>query len=125
MHTLGKATFGAIALAAALAFGGLASTPAAADAVNGKAAAAKTAKAAGDTDFSSQRWRYRRYGYVRPFPEVYPYRYGYVRPRPYYYRPYYYASPYGVPYRPVYYRPYYAPGPFFGVGFGFGPRAYW
>ena len=107
MHTLGKVTFGAIALAAALAFGGLASTPAAADAVNGKAA--KTAKAAGDTDFSSQRYRYRRYGYVRPFPGAYPYRYGYVRPRPYYYRPYYYGSPYvspyAVPYRPVYYRP--------------------
>ena len=123
MYAIGKVTFGAIAVAAALAVGGLASTTAAAEAVNGKAPA-KSAKAASDTDFSAQRWRYRRYGYVRPFPGVYPYRYGY-RPRPYYYRPYYYGAPYGYPYRPVYYRPYYAPGPFFGVGFGFGPRYYW
>ena len=124
MAILGKVTFGALAIAATLAFSGVASTPAAADAVNGKAAPAKSAKAAGDTDFSSQHWRYRRYGYARPFP-VYPYRYGYYRPRPYYYRPYYYGSPYAVPYRPVYYRPYYAPGPFSSVGFGFGPRHYW
>ena len=117
MDTLGKVTFGALAIAATLAFSGVASTPAAAEAVNGKAAA-KSAKAAADTDFSSQHWRYRRYGYARP--AVYPYRYGYYRPRPYYY-----ASPYAVPYRPVYYRPYYAPGPYFGVGFGFGPRHYW
>ena len=123
MNTLGRLAFGALAIAATLAFGGLASTPAAAEAVNGKTALAKSAKAAGDTDFSSQRWRHRRYGYVRPFPAVYPY--GTYRPRPYYYRPYYYAAPYAVPYRPVYYRPYYAPGPYRGVGFGFGPRHYW
>ena len=120
MYTPGKMTFGAIAVAATLAFGGLASTPAAAETVNGKVGAAKST-AVSDTDVSSR--RYRRYGYVRPFPPVYPYRYGYYRPRPYLYRPYYYASPY--PYRPVYYRPYYAPGPFLGVGFGFGPRHYW
>jgi hypothetical protein len=123
MDTFGKVTFGALAIAATLAFSGLASTPAAAEAVNGKVGA-KSARAAGDTDFSSQHWRYRRYGYVRP--RIYRYRYGYYRPRPYYY-----ASPYAVPYRPVYYRPYYAPapyyapGPYFGVGFGFGPRHYW
>jgi hypothetical protein len=114
MYTLGKMTLGAVAVAAALAFGGLASTPATAASANGKATPAKAA--ASDTDFSSH-WRHRRYGYVRPY--VYPYRYGYYRPRPYYYRPYAYAAPY------PYYRPYYAPPPFFGVSFGFGPRYYW
>jgi hypothetical protein len=117
MYTLGKVTFSAIAVAATLAFSGLASTPASAEA-SGKTGAAKAA--VGDTDFSAH-YRYRRYRYVRPY--VYPYRYGYYRPRPYYYQPYYYPAPYA--YRPVYYRPYYAPGPFFGIGFGFGPRHYW
>ena len=120
MSTLGKVTFGAIAVAATLTFGGFASRAEAAD----RKAGATTSKAAvSDTDVSA-RHRYRRYGYVRPFPAVYPYRYGYYRPRPYYYQqPYYYPAPYA--YRPVYYRPYYAPGPFLGIGFGFGPRAYW
>jgi len=115
MYTLGKVTLGAVAVAAALAFGGLASTPATAASENGKPTSTRATTS--DTDFSSQ-WRYRRYGY-RPY--VYPYRYGYLRPRPYYYRPYYYASPYPYPY----YRPYYAPRPFLGVGFGFGPRHYY
>jgi hypothetical protein len=116
MYTLGKVTFGAVAIAAALAFGGLASTPATAASANGKATSSKVA--ASDTEFSSH-WRYRRYGYYRP----YAYRYGYYRPRPYYYRPYAYA---GYPYYRPYYRPYYYnPGPVFSIGFGFGPRYYW
>lgn len=123
MDTFGKVTFGAVAVVAALTFGGLASTPAAAEPAN--VAAKSTKAAAGDTDFSAQR-RYRRYGLVRPFPQVYPYRYGYYRPRPVYYQPYPYAVPYAYPYAPVYYRPYYAPGPFIGVSFGgFGRRGYW
>ena len=120
--TLGKLTLGAVVIAAALMVGNLASSPAAA--ADGRVAAKPRLAAATDTEFSSQRWRYRRYGVVRPFPGVYPYRYAY-RPRPYYYRPYYYGAPYPYAYRPVYYRPYYAPPPFFGVGFGFGPRYYW
>ena len=119
MTTLSKMTFGAIAVAAALVFGSLAPSPAAAQSPGSKPVARVTAS---DTDFSAQ-WRYRRYGYVRP--AVYPYRYGYVRPRPYYYRPYYYANPYPYAYAPAYYQPYYAPGPFLGVGFGFGRRHYW
>ena len=107
MTTLSKMTFGAIAVAAALAFGGLAPSPAAAQSPGSKPVARATAS---DTDFSAQ-WRYRRYGYVRP--------------RPYYYRPYYYANPYPYAYAPAYYQPYYAPGPFLGVGFGFGRRHYW
>ena len=63
MNTLGRLAFGALAIAATLAFGGLASTPAAAEAVNGKTAPVKSAKAAGDTDFSAQRWRYRDNGH--------------------------------------------------------------
>lgn len=121
-ETRGKLTVGALAMAATLAFSGFAPTPAAA--ADGKAAAKATQVAANDTEFSSQHWRHRRYGLTRPFPGVYPYRYAY-RPRPHYYRPYYYAAPYPYAYRPVYYRPYYAPPPFFGVGFGFGPRYYW
>jgi hypothetical protein len=124
MDTPRKITLRAVAVAATLVLGGVASTPASAEASSDKVGAATSKAVVGDTDVSSHR-RYRRYGYVRPFPAVYPYRYGYYRPRPYFYRPSYYAAPYAYPYRPVYYRPYYAPAPFFGIGFGFGPRHYW
>ena len=107
-----KFTFGAIVVAAALAFasGTAAAAPAnnAANVANG----IESNHAAGATDISARR-HLRRYRYVRPYPYVYPPSYGYAYPPAYgYYRP-----------RPYYYRPYYGPGPFF--SFGFGPRRFW
>jgi hypothetical protein len=116
-----KHTFGAIAVAAALAFAGsIASTPANA-ASNGAAKATSDKQpTVSDTDISSHRRHWRSYGYVRPWRGAYPYAYSYYRPRPYYYRPYSYA--YYPP--PYYYRPY-RPAPVFSIGFGFGPRFFW
>jgi hypothetical protein len=117
-----KHTLGAIAVAAALAFaGGIASTSANAASSNGATkATSERQQTVSDTDISSHRRHWRRYGYVRPWRGAYPYRYSYYRPRPYYYRPYSYAS-YPPPY---YYRPY-RPAPIFSIGFGFGPRGFW
>jgi hypothetical protein len=107
-----KHTLGVFAVATALAFaGGMASMPANAASSNGATKATSDKQAVSDTDISSHRRHWRRYGH-------YGYRsYGYYRPRPYYYRPYSYA--YYPP--PYYYRPYYRPAPVFSIGFGFGP----
>ena len=82
------------------------------------------------TEFSSQR---RFYG--RPYWRG---RYGYWGARPYWrarywgYRPYWRARYWGgYPYAAAwpgyypYYRPYWRPRPFFGIGFGWGPRLWW
>lgn len=114
---------GAIAIAAVLACASLGPSPAAAASANATPVAAQSDQAtAADTEFSS-RWRGRRYRVVRPYPPIS--RFGYYRPRPYFYRPYYYAAPYPYVYGPVVTRPYFGPPPFYGVGFGFGPRYYW
>lgn len=102
-HILGTAL-----LAASLAVGGaLAASPAAASGEQSHRSAVQHEQAKPLTDVSAQR-RHRRHRH-------------YHRHR--HYRPYYYAPRY---YRPYYYRPYYyAPRPYFGFGFGFGPRYYW
>lgn len=114
----GRFALRAATVAAALAFGSLVSVPAMA-APRDNATRAGASHVVSDTDFSSHRRHWRRYGYVRPYAFAYhrPYvryrpiysPYAYYRPRPYYYRPYY---------RPYYY----APRPFFSIGFSFGPR---
>lgn len=123
-----KHTRGAIAVTAALAFGGLSSMPAFAEATKtvGATNAIEVDRAAASASDISARRYYRRYGVVRPFP-VYPYGYPYRAYRrpvvyPYAYTPYPYA--YYRP-RPVFYQPYpyYAPAPFFRIGFG--PRYWW
>ena len=97
-----KHTFGAVAIAAALAFAGASHRRPRLRRLRTAKATVEQATAASDTEISSHRRHWRRYRYVRPCRMCTRTRYGYYRPRPYYYRPYAYGR---------YYRPAYSIGP--------------